>query len=164
MCGPNSICREVNQHPVCSCQSGYIGMPPNCRAECIVSSDCSQDKACINQKCANPCTPGPCAERAICKVVNHNPICSCPSGFTGDPFVRCIFRERKPFNISLSLPRQIVPFFFQSWIYSSAKIVSPTKSNLLTKLNISTNFNLPQKMQSFDHYFLKSDWLNISFK
>lgn len=75
-------------------------MPPNCRAECIVSSDCPQDKACINQKCTNPCTPGPCAERAICKVVNHNPICSCPSGFTGDPFVRCIFRERKPINIS----------------------------------------------------------------
>lgn len=70
-------------------------MPPNCRAECVVSSDCSQDKACINQKCTNPCTPGTCAQNAICKVVNHNPICSCSTGFTGDPFIRCNRLERK---------------------------------------------------------------------
>lgn len=95
ICGPYSVCHEINQHPVCSCQSGYIGMPPNCRAECVVSSDCPQDKACINQKCTNPCTPGTCAENAICKVVNHNPICSCSSGFTGDPFIRCNRLERK---------------------------------------------------------------------
>lgn len=95
VCGPYSNCREVNGHAVCSCQAGYIGMPPNCRAECVVSSDCTQDKACINQKCANPCAPQTCADNAICKVVNHNPICSCTPGFTGDPFVRCIRRERK---------------------------------------------------------------------
>lgn len=95
VCGPYSICHEVHQHPVCSCQSGYIGMPPNCRPECVVSSECPQDKACINQKCVNPCTPGTCADNAICKVVNHNPICSCSPGFSGDPFVRCNRRERK---------------------------------------------------------------------
>lgn len=115
VCGPYSICHEVNQHPVCSCQSGYIGMPPNCRAECLTNSDCPQDKACIQQKCANPCSPGPCADRAICKVVNHNPICSCPSGFTGDPFVRCIFRERKP--ASNSFGSIVKSFrFSQAWI------------------------------------------------
>lgn len=89
ICGPYSICHEVNQHPVCSCQAGYIGIPPSCRPECLVSSECAQDKACVNQKCVNACTPGVCAENAICKVVNHKAICSCPSGFTGDPFIRC---------------------------------------------------------------------------
>lgn len=95
VCGPYSICHEVNNHPVCSCQAGYIGMPPNCRAECQVSSDCPQDKACDNLKCINPCKGNTCAQNAICKVVNHNAICSCSRNFTGDPFVRCIPIESK---------------------------------------------------------------------
>lgn len=70
-------------------------MPPNCRPECVVSSECPQNKACLNQKCVNPCTSDACAKNAICKVVNHNPICSCSHGFTGDPFTRCIPIESK---------------------------------------------------------------------
>lgn len=63
-------------------------MPPSCRPECTSSSECISDKACINRKCADPC-PGVCGQRAICQVRNHSPICSCRSGLTGDPFVRC---------------------------------------------------------------------------
>lgn len=91
-CGPNSICREVNGHPVCSCEQGYIGTPPSCRPECVVSSECSQDRACVNQKCIDPCA-GTCGTNARCQVVNHSPICSCSSGFTGDPFIRCVKQE-----------------------------------------------------------------------
>lgn len=87
-CGPNSQCREINEQAVCSCVPGYIGSPPTCRPECIVSSDCPLNEACVNQKCINPC-PGTCGVGAKCQVVNHNPICSCPSGYTGDPFIRC---------------------------------------------------------------------------
>ncbi|CAH1404987.1 unnamed protein product [Nezara viridula] len=87
-CGPNSLCKEIKGHAVCTCQPNFVGSPPSCRPECVVSSDCSQDKACINQRCADPC-PGTCGQNARCQVVNHNPICSCPSGFTGDPFLRC---------------------------------------------------------------------------
>lgn len=74
---------------MCSCSSGYIGSPPNCKPECLVSTDCAQDKACLNQKCVDPC-PGTCGLNARCTVVNHNPICSCPIKYIGDPFVRCI--------------------------------------------------------------------------
>jgi hypothetical protein len=35
-CGPNSACREVSNKPVCSCQSGFVGVPPSCRPECSV--------------------------------------------------------------------------------------------------------------------------------
>lgn len=59
-----------------------------CRPECKISSECPQDKACINLKCSDPC-PGTCGLSARCQVVNHNPICSCLPGFTGDPFLRC---------------------------------------------------------------------------
>lgn len=78
----------MNGHAVCSCQIDYVGIPPQCRPECVVSSECPQDKACIKQKCTDPC-PNMCGENAFCKVVNHNPICSCTRGFTGDPFTRC---------------------------------------------------------------------------
>lgn len=95
-CGPYSICREVNGHAVCSCQQNYVGNPPSCRPECTISADCYQDKACINQKCRDPC-PGTCGLNAKCQVVNHNPICSCPPGYTGDPFLRCLVQESKHF-------------------------------------------------------------------
>lgn len=93
-CGPYSNCRTFNGHAVCTCLEMCIGSPPNCRPECIVSSDCRPDKACINQKCKDPC-PGMCGLNAQCQIVNHNPICSCLSGFTGDPFVRCFTEESK---------------------------------------------------------------------
>lgn len=87
-CGPNSECRAINGQGVCSCIRGYIGSPPTCRPECITSTDCPPNEACSNQKCKNPC-PGSCGVSALCVVVGHNPICSCPVRFTGDPFVRC---------------------------------------------------------------------------
>ena len=30
-----------------------------------------------------------CGANALCQVVNHNPICSCPPGYNGDPFNYC---------------------------------------------------------------------------
>lgn len=87
-CGPNSICRVVNAHAVCSCQPGLIGAPPSCRPECVVSAECPLTQACLNNKCVNPC-PGTCGVSAKCQVINHNPICSCPPGLTGDPFRLC---------------------------------------------------------------------------
>lgn len=87
-CGPNSICREAQGQTVCACLTGYVGNPPNCRPECIQSTDCPPSLACINRKCQDPC-PGSCGHNAICKVHNHNPICTCPPKFTGSPFSHC---------------------------------------------------------------------------
>lgn len=95
-CGPNSECRVVNGQAVCSCVRGFLGSPPTCRPECIVSTDCPQNEACSNQRCMNPC-PGTCGIGATCNVVNHNPVCSCPLRYTGDPFVQCmLFRKNLP--------------------------------------------------------------------
>ena len=87
-CGPNSICRNINGVPSCSCQPSYIGVPPDCRPECVSNSECPSNMACVAQRCRDPC-PGVCGENAECRVVNHNPICNCARGFTGDPFIRC---------------------------------------------------------------------------
>lgn len=112
---------------MCSCISNYVGTPPNCRPECVVSSECGQDRACINEKCKDPC-PGTCGIHARCQVVVHNPICSCPSGYTGDPFVSCSPEESKNLslvsvffvNISLSF---IYSFFRNLYIYTILRMI-----------------------------------------
>lgn len=95
-CGPNSQCREVNGQAVCSCLPNYIGSPPGCRPECVVSSECPLNKACVNQKCTDPC-PGTCGLNARCDVKNHSPICSCQRDYTGNPFTRCYPIPRKKY-------------------------------------------------------------------
>lgn len=87
-CGPNSQCRVINEQAICSCLPGYTNSPPNCRPECTISSECNPEKACINQKCVDPC-PGSCGTNTNCATINHSPICSCKNGFTGDPFTTC---------------------------------------------------------------------------
>ncbi len=89
-CGPNSVCQiSPYNHALCSCKPSFIGTPPNCRPECVVSAECSLSLACIRQKCSDPC-PGTCGLHARCTVIHHNPICSCPPHTVGDPFVRCV--------------------------------------------------------------------------
>lgn len=93
-CGPNSIYQSINDKPSCACMPDFIGSPPNCRPECVSNSECASQLACINRKCQDPC-PGSCASNAECRVVSHTPMCACLSGYTGDPFTQCTFRQRK---------------------------------------------------------------------
>jgi len=93
-CGPNSQCREVNGYSMCSCLIGYYGTPPTCHPECSIDSDCSQNRACSNQKCRDPC-PGACGENAQCHTISHRPHCICPPGFTGNAFSRCYIQQCK---------------------------------------------------------------------
>lgn len=117
-CGPNSQCRIVGDTPVCSCLPNYIGRSPNCRPECTINSECPANLACINERCGDPC-PGACGLYASCTVTNHRPICTCPIGFTGDPFSNCIeIRQCKKFGfewISNSEGNQTynISFYFQ---------------------------------------------------
>ena len=88
-CGTNAECRGQGSGNVCVCLPGLFGDPyVACKPECVTNSDCSNNMACIAQKCKDPC-PGACGIDARCQVVGHNPVCSCANGFTGDPFVRC---------------------------------------------------------------------------
>ncbi|EDW38768.1 GL14154, partial [Drosophila persimilis] len=87
-CGPNSECRVSGDSPSCSCLPEFVGAPPNCKPECISSSECPTNRACINQKCVDPC-PGLCGQNANCRVFSHTAMCLCESGFTGHPFTQC---------------------------------------------------------------------------
>lgn len=85
-CGSNAICSGQG---ICSCLSDYQGDPYRaCKPECVLNSECPTHKACLNQKCRDPC-PGVCATNAICEVHNHVPMCHCPEQMTGNAFVLC---------------------------------------------------------------------------
>lgn len=89
-CGPNAICNNGE----CTCLPEYQGDPFfECRPECVLNSDCPQDKACQKNKCTNPCLSNACAANAICEVFNHVAMCRCPERMTGNAFVLCSHLE-----------------------------------------------------------------------
>lgn len=60
-------------------------------AECKADSECPFDKACINDKCLDPCSfSGHCGRGAKCVVQLHRAQCMCPTGMQGDPLISCI--------------------------------------------------------------------------
>lgn len=84
-CGSNAECENGN----CHCLLDYHGDPyVGCRPECTMSTDCPRNQICVRKKCVNPC-PDTCGNNAICEVINHVPMCSCPVGFIGNSFVSC---------------------------------------------------------------------------
>lgn len=94
-CGSNAICKERDNAGSCTCASGYLGNPyEGCRPECSVNTDCPSNRICQQNKCQDPC-PGTCGVNAECQTVNHAPICTCLSGFTGNPFQNCVVIKRK---------------------------------------------------------------------
>lgn len=101
-CGPNSDCREGPQrNPICTCRPGFYGDPQSargCGPECTTNGECPSDKACINQRCRDPC-PGACGINAACRVIGHNPVCSCVPGYTGDAYRNCA-----PIVVSPTIP------------------------------------------------------------
>lgn len=99
-CGLFSECRVSGTNPSCSCLQNYIGIPPNCRPECVSNAECPQHLACINQRCKDPC-PGTCGQNAECRVVSHSPNCVCVPGYVGDPFNLCSLPPRQPIQASL---------------------------------------------------------------
>ena len=81
-----------------------VGLPtaPVLSVGCLQNEDCPLYTACQNTKCINPCAEdNPCAPTAICKVLNHEPKCTCPDGYIGSPLTDC-------------RPRKLPPHWFES--------------------------------------------------
>lgn len=94
-CGSNAVCREQNGAGACHCLPEYIGNPyEGCRPECVLNSDCPSNRACIRNKCNDPC-PGTCGQNAQCLVINHLPSCNCRIGYSGDPYRYCSVQQNE---------------------------------------------------------------------
>ncbi|XP_029178983.1 neurogenic locus notch homolog protein 3 [Nylanderia fulva] len=95
-CGSNAICTPGHdntgrERPVCTCPNGYIGNAlTSCqRGECFTDSDCSDNRACIDYTCSNPCTGRECGPSATCTPRHHIAVCTCPQGTRGDALYTC---------------------------------------------------------------------------
>jgi hypothetical protein len=93
----------------------------------VINSDCPLDKACLDQRCSDPCS-NVCGNDASCKVINHSPICSCTPPLTGDPFVRC-YKQQSEILYSLVFKQYLTLLFLKQ--YQSYKISLEILVNLL---------------------------------
>ena len=113
-CGRNAIARPSGNRCVCECEANFFGDPfTGCKRECEYNRDCATTLACDNYKCVDPCQRGLCGINAECRVQNHNAICSCISGYFGDPFTRCDLRKLLPGCMTIFLSM----FQFQSSVF-----------------------------------------------
>ncbi|KPJ11537.1 hypothetical protein RR48_08279 [Papilio machaon] len=89
-CGVGAHCTHGSVRPVCACLPGHSGDPlSQCiKIECVSNDECRGHQSCVNQHCVNPCE-GACGVNANCDVRQHVPVCSCPAGYTGNPFTAC---------------------------------------------------------------------------
>ncbi|TRY80939.1 hypothetical protein TCAL_04725 [Tigriopus californicus] len=75
-CAPTANCEVKNHKPICSC---FTGDP---------------FRSCREFNRDDLCKPNPCGVDAICQPGYNNrgsdkPVCTCPSGYRGNPLVRC---------------------------------------------------------------------------
>lgn len=73
------------------CPEGHICIRGFCTAGCVSDNDCANEKTCSNSKCKNPCEKNlsQCGKNAICRVSQHQAVCLCPDGYSGEPSKGC---------------------------------------------------------------------------
>ncbi|ODN00057.1 EGF, latrophilin seven transmembrane domain-containing protein 1 [Orchesella cincta] len=89
-CGPHGSCQTLEGRPQCGCKVGSIGRWPDCSPSCTSDEDCSiQDKCTSKGVCEHVCKENLCAPKAECKVLQRQPQCLCPPGYTGKATEAC---------------------------------------------------------------------------
>ncbi|PNF25788.1 hypothetical protein B7P43_G12126 [Cryptotermes secundus] len=95
LCGRNAECTAQHHQSLCSCKTGYHGNPIDdkigCQPiECETNEQCSNDKLCEDYMCKIAClVRNPCGINALCSAQNHEQVCYCQPGYTGDPQIGC---------------------------------------------------------------------------
>lgn len=82
VCGPNDDCFVFNHKASCR--------PKGSHPKCTSDTDCPSHEACDGYKCIDPCLDLCDHETTDCKVINHEPTCTCKTGFYGSPKRFCL--------------------------------------------------------------------------
>ena len=117
-----------------------VGVDP-LAPECRDNSECPAHAACINRQCLNPCAvTDPCAVNAFCRVQNHEPVCTCPAGYLGDPRVSCTKRK---FILVLIVPLICKDMVWKnwSWMRTYQHIQNHLALNQLTSSSVRVWYN-----------------------
>jgi len=102
-CGPNEICRVVNNVPVCgssgvtNSNNGGKDKDSSSSSYCQKHVECPSTQVCSQHNCVDPCASSSsgsedrlvCGGNARCIVVQHSPLCGCNEGMKGNPYVQC---------------------------------------------------------------------------
>lgn len=122
-CGVNTQCQNDN----CVCLPGFRGDPngSGCQPECILNTECPNHMVCIQHKCQDPCV-GTCSANAICEVIHHVPMCSCPEGMTGNAFSLCLETTRKYFFLLGNYNKNRISFDNNSWKHNFLAVIKST--------------------------------------
>lgn len=81
---------------ICPVEFGYrLDVRGNCipvtGPECENNDQCPDHKFCnpLTNTCDDPCTKKRCGINALCNATNHQAICQCIAGYTGDAEILC---------------------------------------------------------------------------
>lgn len=102
-CGPNALCRVINQTPICSCPARFIAAVTGARDGCLrVTLACNGDADCAGEICVSGQCKVACRDNSDCSVGEKclqntcTVLCSghaqCPSGqacFSGSCVIGC---------------------------------------------------------------------------
>lgn len=110
VCSPDQECRVLDSSPLrtimCQCPSDAI-LDPSGRCIAIVSvqpqcrtdNECSNVEKCIKGNCVEACRLDRCGINALCKSLNHQSVCSCAPGYTGNAHYECTNIPKTPIEI-----------------------------------------------------------------
>lgn len=59
------------------------------KPQCVIDSECNDKEKCISGTCIEACRIDRCGVNAICTSRNHQAICSCAPGYTGNAHYEC---------------------------------------------------------------------------
>lgn len=99
-CGKDATCTTKSGSKlttiICQCGPGLMGNPfrectavPTVPSGCSTHQDCPWNRGCAQGTCRDPCLDNQCGVGATCHAVGHRSVCSCASGYQGDPNVAC---------------------------------------------------------------------------
>lgn len=107
VCTPAQHCLVLDSLPlrtiICQCPPdtmvdpagrcvAIVAVQPQCRRD----NECNNEEKCINGHCIDACYIDHCGVNALCKSFNHQAICTCAPGYTGNAHYECTNIPKRP--------------------------------------------------------------------
>lgn len=110
VCTPDQECRVLDSIPLrtimCECPPdtivdsngrcvNIVPIQPQCRTD----NECSNEEKCVRANCIDACRVDNCGVNALCKSFNHQAICTCAPGYTGNAHYECTNIPKTPIEV-----------------------------------------------------------------